>query len=121
MNYRISFFILFFLLASLLFAQETKPKASQTYNPCEDSVLIELELKYSFFPDSLNYDDKLKLRQLQKECEAFQKKEIVQKQERKDYRDKIADSYDRAVSGFNTYLFISAILGIISLIYLLSL
>ena len=121
MKSSLSLLIVFLLLTSLSYSQEAKPKASQTYDPCEDSVLVDLELRYSFFPDSLSYDEKIKLRRLQKECEDFQKEESEYKQEQKDYRDKMADSYDRAVSGMNAYLIISAILGIICVIYLLSL
>ena len=115
-----SIFFLFTIVS--LFPQEaTASKPSLISNPCEDSLFIELELEYSHYPDSLTFDEKKLLRQMHKDCDEFTNKEKKSSETQKDYKDKIADSYESAVKGYNAFLIIAAIVSIVSLIYLLTL
>ena len=75
-------------LTSSSFSQEAQSsKKSIVVNPCEDSLLVELELKYSHNPDSLSYEENKQLYDLQKDCDEFTEREREYEEGQRDYRD----------------------------------
>jgi hypothetical protein len=116
-----AFILILLTLSPSIYSQEVNKTSSSriSSNPCEDTLLVELEHKFLIAKDSMTIQEKRLLSFLETECEEYKKKQI----EDKFGMEENAYSYDKAGNTNDSWFLVSIILALASiatLIYLLS-
>lgn len=116
-----AFFLILLILSPIIYSQETSKTSSSriSSNPCEDTLLVELEHKFLVAKDSMTVQEKRLLSFLETECEEYKKKQI----EDEFGMDENTYSYDKSENTNDVWFLVSIILALASiatLFYLLS-